>query len=518
MPNEESYLDVSLRKIAKGAGIGFTGTFIGTALGYFSRMIIARFLGASDYGLISLGFAAMSIAAALSLVGYSTGIQRYISFYKGKGDEGRIKGTIFSTLKICFPLSLIFTLLIFFYADWISIHIFHSPELTPVLRIFTIGVPFWVLATIFNSGSVGFQEIKYQVYTTFIFKDTFKLIAIVTFLVLGYEVIGASVGWVLGIIGMSFLAFYFLEKKVFPILNTKVKAISVDKELFFFSFPLIFAGLAGLITGWTDTLMLGYFRTPSEVGIYNVAMPTASLLGIVLSAFGIIFMPVVTELYARSRIEDLRNAYSSVTKWIFAVVLPGFLLMSLFSTSLIRIMFGAEYIEGATALSILAFSYFVAALVGLGASLLATYGRTKIVMGCSFVGAGSNVLFNFLLIPIYGINGAAIATGSSVVMMSILYLFFVYRIARMQPFREGYVKPLFASVIAVSVVYAITKYVVGVSLFSLATMFFVFLFLYFFLLLIFKSFEEDDLMIMRAIDQRLGTRSDWVREIIKRFS
>jgi O-antigen/teichoic acid export membrane protein len=516
MPNEE-YLNESLRKIAKGAGIGFTGTFIGTALGYFSRMIIARFLGASDYGLISLGFAAMSITATLSLVGFNEGIQRFVSFYKGKNDEGKIKGTIFCALKICFSLSLILTLLIFFYADWISVNVFHEAKLTSVLRIFAIGVPFWVLATIFNSGTIGFQEIKYKVYTMFIFKDTFKLIAIVTLIALGYEVLGAAVGWVLAIIGMPFLAFYFLEKKVFSVFNTKVKAVSVDKELFFFSFPLIFAGIAGLITSWTDTLMLGYFCTSSEVGIYNVAMPTANLLGIVLSAFGIIFMPVVTELYARNKEEDLRNAYSSVTKWIFTIVLPGFLLMSLFSVSIIKIMFGLEYVDGATALSILAFSYFVSAIVGLAGSILTTYGKTKIVMGCSFVGACSNVLFNLILIPIFGVNGAAIATGSSIVLMCFLYLFFVYRIARMQPFRVGYMKPLFASVIAVSVVYMITKYMIGVSLFSLAGMFFVFLALYFLLLLFFKSFEEEDLMIMRAIDQRLGTKSDWVREIIKRF-
>jgi len=53
MPDED-FLGESLRKIAKGASIAFTGTFIGTALGYLSRMIIARFLGAGDYGLISL--------------------------------------------------------------------------------------------------------------------------------------------------------------------------------------------------------------------------------------------------------------------------------------------------------------------------------------------------------------------------------------------------------------------------------------------------------------------------------
>ncbi len=81
MPNEESYLNESLREIAKGAGIGFSGALIGMALGYLSRMIIARWLGASDYGLISLGFAAMTIASTLSLVGLPAGIQRFVSSF-----------------------------------------------------------------------------------------------------------------------------------------------------------------------------------------------------------------------------------------------------------------------------------------------------------------------------------------------------------------------------------------------------------------------------------------------------
>jgi len=516
MPDEE-YLNESLRKIAKGAGIGFTGTFIGMALGYLSRMVIARFLGASDYGLICLGFAALNIAAVLSLVGLPTGIQRYISFYKGKRDEGRIKGTIIGALKICSPLSLFFAFISFFGANWISVNVFHEPELTPVLRIFAIGVPFFVLAANFLAVTVGFQDLRYRVFVNDLFQNILKLILIIILLLLGFGVIGAAWGWVLAIVLMPFLAFYFLEKRVFPVLKTKVKAISVDKELFFFSFPLIFAGVAGLITSWTDTLMLGYFRTASEVGIYNAALPTAKLLSVGSGAFAVIFMPVVSELYARNRIEDLRKVFSTVTKWILSIILPLFLLLSLFSASIMRIMFGSEYIAGATALSILAFSYFITSLFGLAVPLLQSYGKTKIIMVCGFIGAGANFILNFLLIPIYGLNGAAIATGISAVLMSILYLFFAYRIGKVQPFRRSFIKPVIASVIAVLVVYALTKYLIGVSSFSLIGMFIVFLLLYFFLLLVFKSFEEEDLMIMRAIDQRLGTKSDWVRKIIQRF-
>ena len=106
MPNED-FLGESLRRIAKGAGIVLTGTLTGRAFGYGSRLIIA-WLGASDYGLVAIGFAVLSIAATLSMVGMQSGIVRYVSFLQGEGeDKGRIKGTIIFALKITLPLSVV---------------------------------------------------------------------------------------------------------------------------------------------------------------------------------------------------------------------------------------------------------------------------------------------------------------------------------------------------------------------------------------------------------------------------
>ncbi len=156
-------------------------------------------------------------------------------------------------------------------------------------------------------------------------------------------------------------------------------------------------------------------------------------------------------------------------------------------------------------------------MVGPAASVIGAYGRTKIIMWCSFFGASVNVVLNLFLIPVYGVNGAAIATGFSLALITVLHLIFACRIGRVQPFRWSYVKPLFAALVAVAVVYGITQYVIGVSLVSLVVMLFVFGLLYFVLLLVMKGFDEADLVVMRAIDQRLGTKSDWVSKIIKRF-
>jgi len=514
--SDRDHLDASLRTIAKGAGVSFIGAFIGLGLGYFSRIIIARWLGAEDYGLISLGYAALMIGATLSLVGLPAGIQRYVSFYKGKGDKGRIKGTILGALKISVPMSLIVGSIFFFYADWISIHVFHSPELTPILKIFAIAIPFLVLTDNAIYATIGFQDVRYRVYVVDLFQNIFKLLAIVALLVLGFGVMGAAWGWVLAIVLTPFLAFYFLEKRVFPIFNAKVKAIFIDRELFSFSLPLIFTMVAGMVIGWMDVLMLGYFLSASAVGIYNAALPTARLVMVATKSISVLFVPVASELYAKNRVQELRGIYTVITKWVLSLALPVFLLMVLFSESIIRIMFGAEYVEGATALSILAFAFFFSSVISPAVFLLQVYGKTKLIMVVYFVAAGVNFTLNLLLIPRYGINGAAITTALQS-LLGIIYLFAVYRIGGMQPFRLNQLKPVFASIIAVLVVYVATKYIVGESLIALITMLFVFIILYFFLLLIFKSFEEEDLMIMRAIDERLGTKSDWLRKIIGKF-
>ena len=516
MPDED-FIGESLRKIAKGAGIGFTGSFIGKAFGYFSMIIIARFLGTSNYGLILLGVAGMSIVSTLSMVGLPAGIERYVSFYKGKGDKRRIKGTILSAIKINFPLSLILALLFFFGSDWISIHVFHEPNLIPVLRIFAITIPFFVLASDFIAATIGFQDLRYRVYVNDLFLNIFKLTAMVVFIWLGFGVLGATWGWALAVILTPFLAFYFLEKRVFPVLNTRVKSIPMERELFSYSWPLIFSGVAGFVRDWTDTIMLGFFLTASAVGIYNVALPTAGLLRVVSKSFSVIFMPVISELYAKNKEEELKRVYAAVTKWVISLALPGFLLMALFSKTIIGIIFGAEYIEGAMALSILAFEFFIFGVLSFANSVIGAYGKTKIIMIGSLIGACANVGLNFLLIPMYGINGAATATGLSIILPSILYLFFVYRIGRMHPFRMSHFRPVFASIISVLVIYGVTKYVLGVSLLVLIIMCFIFLALYFFLLLLMKGFEEEDLMIMRAIDERVGIKTDLPRKIIRKF-
>ena len=103
MKDEHKYVN----KITKATAILFIGMFIGRFFGYLTRLIIARFFGAEAIGLFSMAGAIIGIATTIALLGIPVGVSRYISFYLGKKDEGRVRGTILSGLKITLPTGII---------------------------------------------------------------------------------------------------------------------------------------------------------------------------------------------------------------------------------------------------------------------------------------------------------------------------------------------------------------------------------------------------------------------------
>jgi O-antigen/teichoic acid export membrane protein len=516
MPDEE-YLNESLQKIAKGAGIVFIGTGIGMFFAYLGMIIVARFLGPTDFGLITLASAVTIIASTIILVGMPEGVGRYVAFYKGRNDEQRIKGVIITALKVVLPLGIAAAILLFLFAEVISIRIFHNANLTPILKIFSFSVPFFAVYYILIYAIAGFQEMRYMVYVRDLFQNSARLFLLVVLLLLGYGVLGAAFAYTFAIIATPFVAFYYLNK-IFPVFSEKIKRISMKKELFSFSWPLMFAGILGLVMGWIDTLMLGYFLTAADVGIYRASLSTAGLLVIVPGSFGAIFFPVITELYSRGEREELENTDAAVTKWILMIVLPLVLLMILFSNQVLYILYGVEYVAGALALCILGFGYLVISTFYLTNQIIQTVGRTKLIMANTGVGASLNVILNYFLIPIYGINGAAIATGISLLTVNALAFAEVLLITRIQPMKINYTKIVFASFASIFVVYVITKYFFVITpIYLLILMFLLYMGIYFILLLVLRTFEKEDVVIMKAIEARSGIKSEWIRNVIGKF-
>jgi O-antigen/teichoic acid export membrane protein len=289
------------------------------------------------------------------------------------------------------------------------------------------------------------------------------------------------------------------------------------KELLLFSLPLFGTIFMGRLMKWTDVLMLGHFTTADMVGLYNGAIPISELMPVFLSSSGFISIPVLSSLYSREKFSEMKKTYSIITKWIFSATFPMFLIVFLFPRVVLTFFFGPDYQDASTALRILATGYMFHALMGPNALNLVIFGRANLTMANTTAGLFINVLLNVLLIPLYGINGAAAATAVTYISVNTLSSLEVYIIQRMHPFSRNYVKPLLSSLGLLLLFRILFTYQFDVRYWMLPFLFVLFIIIYCFIILISKSFDREDIMLLKAIESRTGLNISWLRKILRRF-
>src|SRR3989344_3840147 len=246
-----------LNRIVKGAGILFIGIIISKLFSYIYRLAIAR-IGVDEYGLFSLGLSIIGIITSIALLGLHRGVLRYVSYYRGKEDLGRVKGVIISALSIGSITSVILSIILFLMSDFISLNFFHNISLSPILKILAISIPISIIHEIINNTIIGFQQIKYLVISKNIVLNVAKVFLTIIFIYFSKSIIGITSIYVISFLISLILSYYYLEFKIFPILKSKVKSIKSGMELFSFSWPLVFSSFALLVVGWSDTIMIGF--------------------------------------------------------------------------------------------------------------------------------------------------------------------------------------------------------------------------------------------------------------------
>jgi len=427
-------IDGMLHSIAKGTTITFLGTLVGTILTYLTKMVIARTFGPENYGLLRLGLSLMYIGSTLAIMGLNSGVARYISFYRAKSDYEGVKGTLISASKAVCILSAGIGTLLFLTSALLS-SVFHESRLTRILWMLAIFFPFFSLNRVLLAGVRGFRRMDYIALSDNFIAKVGRLTLIVLAIIIGCDVLGLSVAYAFSFFIAPFTSFYFL-KRCFRKEATwkKLDTRPLFSELFRFSYPLMIGESISQIRNQTDTIMLGYFTTASLVGIYNAALPIGRILQTGLNSINSIFMPSMADLYATEQLDEMQRMYKQVARWAFYLTFPLFLSMIIFPEEFLVLLFGRNYQSGRIALQILATGIFINAISGSFGETLIAVGKTKINMYLSVAGVLANFTLNFLLIPRFAINGAALATSISIVLICVGGMGYLFHSFQIQPF------------------------------------------------------------------------------------
>jgi O-antigen/teichoic acid export membrane protein len=189
----------------------------------------------------------------------------------------------------------------------------------------------------------------------------------------------------------------------------------------------------------TDKIVLGYYLNPKQVGIYAVAMALVGFVPIALQSVNQIFSPIIAELHATGNLILLQHLYSTLTKWILILTLPLALTMVLFSQQLMGI-FGQGFKAGAVVLAIGAVGQFFNCAVGSVGYLLLMSGSQMQLIKIQATNAAFMIALSLLLVPRFGLMGAALAAAITVVTTNVWSLLAVRHRLRLFPYHAGYLK------------------------------------------------------------------------------
>jgi O-antigen/teichoic acid export membrane protein len=278
------------------------------------------------------------------------------------------------------------------------------------------------------------------------------------------------------------------------------------------------AGVAHTVLLWTDTLMLGRYGSAADVGAYNVSTSLARLVMFPLAALAFVFMPIAGRLFASGKMQELKRAYQVLTKWVFSATLPILFVLLFFPAIAISFLFGEGFSEAIAPLRLLCLGFTVHVFLGTNIMLLTVLGLPHIVMMNSAGAALLNVVLNYIFIKLLGLGlkGAALASMVSYIQANLIASFILYRRSGLHPLTPQYLKPVLSSALVGLAIYALAK-ALPFQLWILPLHLVLFLGGYFWALLLTRSLEAEDLDLLKAISERTGIQTEWLRRCIGRF-
>ncbi len=506
--NNFSGFNSPLKKVAKSTVIVFLGTSIGSILLYLTRLLLIRNWTQAEYGTYVLSLTIPALFLTLSSLGLRKGIVRNIAYNRGKKDVKEISKIITSTSFVFVFLGIIASIALFFLSEFISLEIFNEPLLIMPIKIISISIPALKINNFVVTIFQGYDMVSPGIFYS-ILRDLLFFAFLLFIIYLGFSFLTVFYAYVISIVVACILLICSINKKLDLSRISKLKYFdkTTIKTLVIFSLPLFGVAATAFVSNFVDTLLLGGIKNVSEVALYNAIVPTSQAISSPLGAMVVIYVPVITVLYSKQKIQEMGRNFSILVKWLFLITLPIFLIFFLFSEEIILFLFGASYLTVANAFKLSCLGAILLNLLGLNNQNLLVIGKTKFIFYSYIVAISVNVALDFLLIPQYGVFGAVFASFISFLIAYLVMSAKIYSEIKLQPLSKNLLKPTFLLLLIMIPFYALTSRFIDYSI-PLVVVFFGLCYVFIFLSLIAtKSLDKEDTDLFRTIGSKLGLKS-----------
>jgi len=496
----QSRQDRNILDVARGGGVVFIGTVATRGLSYIYSLVLIWAMGPDSFGTFTLALAVVTFIGLVSTIGLPQGILRFGAIEASQDGENGLHRTTVSALRISVPTSLVFAGLVFWIAPSLATGVFQKTELIPVIRLLSLSIPFMSLQSTLLAAT---RALKIMKYTTIVgvVQPLLALFLAIPFISLGGGVESAVLAYVLSyIVGAGMSVVYYL--RLIPRENRDSGPFSLGRMMRF-SVPLSLTEWMHFANERTEIFFLGLLPRAVDISIYKIAWSLAGLETMLRLSLEYILAPFSSDLSHRRELTQLGRLYKATTKWGFALALMITLIYVLYAGTILR-FFDPELAAGTGVLIALSFAQLFNEFTGPCNTILIMSGRSDLSLVNTIVIFVVGVSLDWLLIPRYGLTGAAIAGSVGVVVVNVMRVLEVWFTLKIHPFKLNFLKPITAGLIGAGVVLLARQLGWVGNLFMDAIAILFFCAIYLALIFLFKL-DPDDLVVIHALRQKLIT-------------
>lgn len=430
---------------ARHGVLNLLGVAVAAIASFGLNIVVTRSWSMSEAGLFFAATSAFMIAYAAARLGTGIGSVYFISRYRTLGQPERIRASVLVGLL---PVLLVGGLLAV--AGWLLtpqiVDLTFAepvPGAVPALRALLLFVPVAALCDFALTACRGFGKMRPLLLIERLGRTGLQLLGVALAAALGLSATTAlPLAWALPYLPAAIVAMIWLGRLV---RRAERAAGTVRRPLGWreefgpfwrYSGPRALSGLAQMVVQRLDIVLLGALRGLSEAALYTAATRFLALGQLSGQALSTAVQHRLAEQLAREDRAAAGRLYQAATGWLVVLAWPAYLLFASFAGPMLA-LFGSGYDAGRKVTVFLALMMLVATGCGMVDTVLNMAGKTAWTFYNALAGTVVNVLANVLLIPRYGIMGAAVAWSASILITNLVPLAQLYRSFRLHPFGPG---------------------------------------------------------------------------------
>ncbi|MCP4369690.1 MAG: flippase [Deltaproteobacteria bacterium] len=415
--------------------LGTSGSFIvhlmSLGLLLVLHVILARSLEIDQYGIYVYVLTWINLFTLISKLGFDRVMIRFVAAYRARKEWGKLRGLLRRSSQMVIATSVLIGIV-----GALIVQLFTKQFIDDLVKTFMIGfllLPFQAINTLRQGQLIGLKRIVLAKLPMEIFRPMIIMALVVSSNfwigplkaaeVMTITVVGAVAVFAVG-------SYWWLRSMPKEIRNYAVEYPS--ENWLATALPFLLISGAHRIRNSTDIIMIGAIVGMNEAGIYGAATKVSRLVSFGLGAVNSIVAPLISELYAQQKYQKLRKLISVTAKGIFLVTVI-IVMFFLFYGRDILALFNKKFVSGYPAFLILMIGQLGNALAGSVGILMTMTGNQKTASKVIGMSAVANIILNAILVPLFGMIGAAIATASTTILWNIILIRFVWQKLSINP-------------------------------------------------------------------------------------